>query len=379
MGVKTYSFSIAWSRVFPFGSGQVNEQALLHYDDVINTCLQYNVQPFVTLYHWDMPLALQNSYGGWLSDKVVEDFTEYARVVFTRWHTKVSHWFTLNEPIVFCDEYPLPSGYFASTTIPPKQQPYFCGHNALLSHASAYRLAKSINSSLTISFKNNGGYKIPLTNSSADAEAVQRAWDFNEGWFANPTFINGDYPASLLTYLDTFLPRFTPAQRDMLNGSADLFAHDAYTSSFYMAPDTGIAACVANASHPLYPGCFNTTNVYPTGWNIGPAADPGAPWLNKATDWVPAFLRYIQDTWKPAGGVAVTEFGFAEPYEQLKTLLPDILTDPVRTGYFHDYMRAILMAMADGVKVVGCLAWSVMDNLEWSEGYTVKFGVQVSV
>ena len=174
----------------PFGRGPVNEQALAHYEDVIDTCIQYGVEPLVTLYHWDLPLYLQNLYGGWLSEEIVPDFVEYARVVFGRYGPKVKKFFTVNEPIVFCGDYPLPDGYFAATAIPAKQQPYFCGQSVLLAHSQAYQLGKSMGIE-SISFKTNGGYKIPLTNSSADLEATQRAWDFNEGWFANPIFING--------------------------------------------------------------------------------------------------------------------------------------------------------------------------------------------
>jgi beta-glucosidase len=300
LGIKTYSFSISWSRILPFGSGSINEAALAHYDDLIDTCHQYGVIPMVTLYHWDLPLFLQNTYGGWLSESIVADFTEYARIVFTRYHSKVHYWFTINEPIVFCGFYPLPSNYFKATTIPDVEQPYWCGHHALLAHSSAYRLGKSINSSLSISFKNNGGYKIPRTDSSADAEAVARAWAFNEAWFADPVFLTGDYPSQLKDFVSGFLPAFTPDQIAQINGTSDIFAHDAYTSDFVMAPDSGIEACVANSSHELYPGCYNTTKLYAGDyWAIGPAGDPGTPWLNKATDWVPAFLRYMQDTWKP--------------------------------------------------------------------------------
>ena len=127
----------------------------------------------------DLPLYLQNLYGGWLSEEIIGDFVAYANVVFSRYGTKVKKWFTVNEPIVFCSDYPLPVGYFAATTIPPKQQPYFCGQSVLLAHSAAYHLGKSMGLE-TISFKANGGYKIPLTNSSADALAVQRAWDFGE-------------------------------------------------------------------------------------------------------------------------------------------------------------------------------------------------------
>jgi beta-glucosidase len=155
--------------------------------------------------------------------------------------------------------------------------------------------------------------------------------------------------------------------------------HKELKSDVCIAPDSGVAACVSNTSHPLYPTCANTTYTYSTasgGWNIGPAADPLSPWLHKATDWVPAFLHYIQDTWKPTGGIAVTEFGFAEPFEVQKTIKADILFDPIRSSYYRDYMQAILLAISEGVNVVGCLAWSIVDNLEWSSGYQDKFGVQ---
>ncbi|KAK7179022.1 beta-glucosidase [Paraphaeosphaeria sporulosa] len=377
LGLNTYSFSLSWSRILPFGSGPINEQALAHYDDVIDTCIEYGVIPQATLYHWDLPLALQNTYGGWLSPDIVEDFTNYARIVFERYHTKVHHWFTINEPIVFCGFYPLPKNYFKQTIIPDVRQKFYCGHHALLAHAAAYHVGKSLNSSLSISLKHNGGYKIQRTNSSEDALAVDRAWDFQEGWFSDPVFLGGDYPRYLKEYVETFLDPFTDEQKAQINGTADIYAHDAYTSDFIFAPDSGISACTKNESHPLFPSCYNSTKTYANGyWLVGPAADPGSPWLNKATDWVPAFLHYMQKRWNPQGGIAITEFGIAEPYEALRKDLPSIVTDPLRSAYYRDYLEAILIAISEGVNVVGTLAWSIYDNFEWSQGYSVKFGIQ---
>ena len=257
--------------------------------------------------------------------------------------------------------------------IPPAEQQFFCGHHVLLAHASAYRLGKSMGLNGTIAFKNNGGYKIQLTNSSDDALATQRAWDFNEGWFADPIFKTGDYPQSLSEYVSTLGLSFTDDQKTLIKGTADIFAHDAYTSSFYWAPDAGVAGCLANSSNPLYPGCFNTSNINPDGWLIGAAADRYTPWLHSAIDWVPAFLHYIQNTW-PSGGISVSEFGWAEPFEDQKALKQDILSDPGRTMYYRNYMEAILIAISEGVNVVGCLAWSIMDNLEWTDGEFLPAG-----
>ena len=194
-------------------------------------------------------------------------------------------------------------------------------------------------------------------------------------------FVLGDYNAAVKAYVSTFLRPFTDGEKQTIKGSADLYAHDAYTSQFYFAPDSGVQSCINNASNPLYPTCANTSYTYSAqdgGWLIGAAADPLSPWLHKATDWVPAFLHYLADTWAKDLPIAVTEFGFAEPFEGSKTLLQDILYDPVRSSYYHDYTRAMLMAMSEGVNVVGCLAWSIYDNFEWSTGFGAKFGMQVS-
>jgi beta-glucosidase/6-phospho-beta-glucosidase/beta-galactosidase len=174
--------------------------------------------------------------------------------------------------------------------------------------------------SSTISFKTNGGYKVPLTNSSDDTIAVQRAWDFNEGWFVTPVFLTGDYPRYLKEYTSTFLRDFTADEMAAINGSCDIFMHDPYTSQLYMTPDEGSEICLASFSDKLFPSCANTTYIYIAssgGWDVGYAADPGVLWLHKATGWVPKFLYYIQETWKPSQ-TAISEFGFAEPFEELK-------------------------------------------------------------
>jgi beta-glucosidase len=132
----------------------------------------------------------------------------------------------------------LADNYFHNISIPKAQQPYWCGHHVLLAHSQAYRLGKSVGINGTIAFKTNGGYKISRTNSSDDALATQRAWDFNEGWFASPVYVNGDYPPALKDYVSTFLPAFTDDQKQVLNGSADLFAHDAYTSNLFFGKFT---------------------------------------------------------------------------------------------------------------------------------------------
>lgn len=115
----------------------------------------------------------------------------------------------------------------------------------LLAHSKAFHLAKSLGINGTIAFKTNGGFKIPLTNSSEDVLAVQRAWDFNEGWFANPTFINGDYPPTLKEFVSGFLPEFSDDEKKLINGTSDIFAHDAYTSQFYFGKNLSLLVSIS--------------------------------------------------------------------------------------------------------------------------------------
>ena len=160
MGVKAYSLTLSWSRIMPFGRGPVNELAIAHYNDVINTCIEYNIIPMVTLYHWDTPLALQDTYGAWLSEDIVNDFVAYARVAFAAFGDRVDHWFTVNErtyseasarsnrltyaALVYCGEFPFPAMYFKNFTIPNVEQPFHCYQSTLLAHSQAYRLGKSM-------------------------------------------------------------------------------------------------------------------------------------------------------------------------------------------------------------------------------------------
>ncbi|GAT22177.1 beta-glucosidase [Aspergillus luchuensis] len=132
-----------------------------------------------------------------------------------------------------------------------------------------------------------------------------------------------------------------------------------------------IEGCLADPNNSLYPSCYNTSYTLPEsegGWLIGPASDPGSVRLHKATDWLPRFLHYIQDTWNPVNGIAIAEFGFSEPFEAYKALREDILTDPLRTLYYDDYVQAMLMAVLEGVKLVGCSAWrlGIIQGSEYS-------------
>ncbi|XP_065861347.1 beta-glucosidase 11-like isoform X3 [Euphorbia lathyris] len=274
-GLDAYRFSISWSRLIPNGRGLVNPKGLQYYNNLINELISHGIQPHVTLFHYDHPQALEDEYGGWVSRKIVKDFTSYAQVCFREFGDRVSYWTTLNEANVF-----LISGYDAGN-LPPNRcsapygincnkgnsssEPYLVAYHMLLSHASAVRLYRkkyqvypfySFNFSLfdimfpslssmfdvnlshmvlVVQGKQHGfiGFNVfmygvlPLTNSSEDLLAVQRTNDFMVGLMVNP-LVFGDYPSIVKKNAGLRLPAFTNYESKQVKGSFDFLGINHY-------------------------------------------------------------------------------------------------------------------------------------------------------
>ncbi|KAK3115684.1 hypothetical protein LTR53_004747 [Teratosphaeriaceae sp. CCFEE 6253] len=383
LGIKAYSFSISWPRVIPFGKGPVNAQGIAHYDDFFEDLRGNGIEAVVTLFHWDTPLALFNSYGAWTSEEIVADFVNYAKIVIERYDKYTSVWYTFNEP-QYCNwrfsNYPygtlLPS-YNGIGTGGVKAA-FLCGHYTLLAHAEVYNWYKNeYKGTKPMTFKNSANWIIPNSTSAADAEAVSRVNDYNMGWFGGP-WTDGDYPASLKDTLGDLLPEFTQEQKDLIKGSADFYALDGYTANVAAAPPNGIAACAANSSDPNFPSCAVTAIVQPDGFPIGPNSDPGATWLWSTPGGIRPYLSFIVNEYFPTvPSIVVSEFGFADPYESAFSTLPQILWDLRRADYIQGFLDGILAARAlDGVNVTGIFAWAIYDNFEWNSGLGTKFGLQ---
>ena len=241
----------------------------------------------VTLFHWDTPLALFDSYGAWTSEEIVADFVNYAKYVIERYDKYTTVWYTFNEP-QYCNwrfsQYPY------GTILPEYngigkgggvRAEFLCGHYTLLAHAEVYNWYKNVfKGTKPMTFKNSGNYILPNSTSAADAEAVQRVYDYNLGWFGG-VWTDGDYPESLRSTLGDILPSFTAEQKALIKGAADFYAIDGYTTYYAAAPPNGIEACVANRSDPNFPSCAVTASVAPDGFPLGPNSDAGKidrPW-----------------------------------------------------------------------------------------------------
>jgi beta-glucosidase/6-phospho-beta-glucosidase/beta-galactosidase len=365
LGIPAFSPSISWPRIFPFGKGPVNEEGVAHYDSVIQTMVELGLEPDVTLFHWDTPLALFNEYGAWIDERIVDDYVNYAKFVITRYDKYVKTWFTINEP-QYCNwqfaSYPAGQYYPAYKNITGGPEARFlCGHYTLLAHA---RISKwyhgEFGGSGRVTFKNSGNYFEPNSTSQADKIATQRNYDFVLGWFGGP-WTDGDYPQTLKDTLGDILPKFTQEEKDLIKGSCDFFAIDPYTSYYAFEVDGGLEKCVSNSSAPGWPECAGSASIAPNGFPVGPAADPGVNWLYSAPEGVRRFLGHITKVLFPAvPDIMVTEFGFAEPFEAEMTTTNQILWDMRRADYYQSYLDNILLAReVDGVNVTGAWGWAI--------------------
>ncbi|CAZ79232.1 unnamed protein product [Tuber melanosporum] len=388
MGTPYYSPSISWPRIFPFGHGPVNEAGVKHYDDVIAEMVKNGIKPAISLFHWDTPLALFNEYGGWTNRKIVDDYVNYAKFVISRYDKYVPVWFTINEP-QYCNwqysYYPAGTYYPSYGVGPGLKARFLCGHHTLLAHAKVAKwYHEEFKGKGKITFKNSGNYFQANSTSEADKVAVQRSYDFVLGWFGGP-WTDGDYPQSLKDTLRDLLPKFTQQEKNIIKGSCDFFAIDAYTAFYAGALQRGsLKDCTSNSSYPGYPECAATSSSDPNGFGIGPGADLGAGWLKSTPGGIRKFLKAItQDLFPSVGEIMVSEFGFSEPFESSFTNIQDALWDLRRADYLQGFMDNILMAIHhDKINVTGAFIWSICkfclvhDNFEWGSGIKTRFGVQ---
>jgi beta-glucosidase/6-phospho-beta-glucosidase/beta-galactosidase len=239
LGLQAYRFSIAWTRIQPSGKErEANPEGVKFYNQIIDELLVQGIVPYVTLYHWDLPAALQMEDDGWLSEKMVDYFAHYARLCYKHFGDRVKNWITLNEAWVI-SILGYGQGIFAPGRV-SNTEPYIAGHNLLLTHAEAVAVYRTEfkQQGGVIGITNNCDWREPLTDSPEDKEAAEVALEFFLAWFADPIYF-GHYPPHMVSRLGAKLPTFTPEQRAKLKGSSDFFGLNHYTTMYVRAPKPG--------------------------------------------------------------------------------------------------------------------------------------------
>ena len=392
MGISHYRMSISWSRIMPDGKLPLNKKGVEFYNNVINELLANNIEPFVTLYHWDLPQELANDpdgksegdklFGkGWLDASIADDFVVFAEACFHQFGDRVQNWLTFNEPLTFVN-----MGYSAGIHAPGRctgcslggdsaTEPYIVAHNVLRAHAKAvarYRLMKQISPTLLdgkIGITLNCDWAEPFTQSDDDKAAAERYLEFQLAWFADPVFF-GKYPDSMVANVGERLPKFTPEEAAMLKGSWDFFGLNHYTSTYVRKPDFPAPKAGKGASWGEDSWTAQTATSL-EGTLIGPLADSG--WLHVVPWGFRNMLNWVAERYGNPG-IYVTENGCDVPNES-QLPLDQALQDDFRVNFYRDYIQNMALAMMDGVSVKGYFAWSLLDNFEWADGYSKRFGL----
>ncbi|XP_029968164.1 lactase-phlorizin hydrolase-like [Salarias fasciatus] len=363
--VSSYRFSIAWPRILPDGTNKhISEEGVNYYSRLIDALIAENIEPQVTLYHWDLPLPLQK-VGGWENETIVQRFTEYADVVFSRLGHKVKFWITHNEPYIVVN---LGYGY---GNFPPGRvnRQYIAAHNLIKSHAEVWHLYNDkyrATQKGLISITLNSDFSYPRNKyNNEDWVAAERYMQFFLGWFAHPIFV-GDYPEMMKTRArerslagglsESRLPEFTPEEIQRIKGTHDYFGLNHYTSVLAF-PIT------IPPEFQDYEADKEVAVISDRAW-----IESGSPWLRITPFGFRKLLKFIKDNYGNPP-IYVTENGVSERGEV-------DLNDAHRSYYYENYINQALKArLVDGADVRGYTAWSLMDNFEWLAGYSERFGL----
>lgn len=379
VGFDSLRFSISWSRILPHGniSGGVNQQGVDFYNDLIDELISNGLKPFVTLFHWDTPQALEDEYGGFLSPKIVKDFGDFADLCFREFGDRVKHWITLNEPETFCE-----SGYAKGTKAPGRcsnyigncpagnsaTEPYVAAHHLILSHATAvklYRQNYQASQNGLIGITISSIWAVPKFQTVASKKAASRVIDFIFGWIFSP-ITYGSYPKSMQHLVGNRLPKFTKSQAEMVKGSVDFLGLNYYTANY-----ADEVTSFSNTSLSYTTDSRVNRTKEKNGFPIGQPT--GSDWLYIYPRGIRELLLYLKKKYNPPP-IYITENGMGD-VNSLSWPINYALNDTVRVNYYSDHLSYLLEAIKEGVDVRGYFAWSFLDNFEWEDGYTNRFGI----
>jgi beta-glucosidase len=347
LGLTSYRFSIAWGRILPEGTGKVNAAGLAFYDKLIDALLARNIAPMVTLYHWDLPEAL-DARRGWLNRDIAGWFAEYASTCFRAFDDRVTRWVTLNEPWVIAHE-----GYGIGTHAPGHREfreVPLVTHNLLRSHGAAVQ-AYHADGKHEIGLVVNLEPKYPASDSAEDIAATARADAYMNRQYLDPVF-RGEYPRELVDAFGDAWPDFPDTDWSLIQMPFDFLGVNYYSRNVVRdAP----GELPLRAARVRQEGNLHTE----MDWEVFPAA-------------LTRMLVWIRDRYGNHP-LYITENGAA--FDDPDRAMNGVIEDPLRVTYLRDHLRAAHDAMSQGVDLRGYYAWSLLDNFEWAFGFSKRFGI----
>ncbi len=347
LGLQAYRFSVSWSRVLPNGTGAANPAGMDYYERLVDALLESGIEPLVTLYHWDLPAALDDM-GGWLNRDAAEWFGEYAGLMFRKLDGRVKTWATLNEPWVVTD-----GGYLHGALAPGHRNRFeapIASHNLLRAHGkavAAYRALGRHRVGLVVNLEP----KYPASETPADLAATARADAYMNRQYLDPVF-HGRYPEEMGEIFGDAWPVWPADDFALIAQPIDWLGVNYYTRSVTRHDEDRwpVKAAAVRQESATYTE---------TDWEVFPQG------LSDTLKWVKARYGDIP--------IQITENGaaFADP----PAVTGGRLCDPLRAEYLRDHLKAVRAAIGEGVNVEGYMVWSLLDNLEWSLGYSKRFGI----
>ncbi|XP_054777312.1 beta-glucosidase 46-like [Prosopis cineraria] len=377
--VNSYRFSLSWARILPKGKfGEVNLAGIDFYNRLIDALLLKGIQPFVTLTHFDMPQELEDKYGGWLSPQSQEDFAFYAELCFKWFGERVTHWTTFNEPNL------LVSFSYRTGNFPPSRcskpfgdciegdsesEPFIAAHNIILSHAAAvdiYKTKYQREQKGRIGIVLKAAWYEPVSNSTTDIMASQRALSFTFNWFLDP-IVFGKYPSEMEKILGAILPKFSSIEMVKLQRGLDYIGINYYTSYY-------VQDCISSACEPGE-GITRTEGLYrkSTEKNGVPIGEPTTIGWCVYPRGMEKVITHVKDRYNNIP-MFITENGYGET-DHPNSTLEEHINDVKRMKYMEDHLNALVSATRKGADVRGYFAWSLLDNFQWEYGYTRRFGL----
>ncbi|HXV15126.1 MAG TPA: GH1 family beta-glucosidase [Gemmatimonadaceae bacterium] len=349
LGLQAYRLSIAWGRIYPEGKGRINQAGLDFYSRLTDKLLEAGIIPNVTLYHWDLPAALDDR-GGWLNPDIAEWFGDYAATMFNALADRVPMWATINEPLVVMD-----GGYMNGNLAPGHRNMYeapIVTHNLLRAHGRGVQAFRARNArDSRIGLVVNLDRKYPASDSRQDEEAVARAHAYGNEQYLDPVLL-GKYPAKLREIFGDAWPDWPDEDFALIKQPLDYVGVNYYTRLVVKHDET---------HPPINVGVEPQVDALHTemGWEVFPLALTHIlTWLKERYGDIPLYI---------------TENGsaFMDPPEAIDGRIED----PLRAEYLRRHLHAIRDAIQQGVNLRGYFAWSLLDNYEWSHGYTKRFGI----
>ncbi|KAM1209534.1 hypothetical protein ACFX2J_015056 [Malus domestica] len=388
LGVNSYRFSISWSRILPKGSisGGVNQLGVDHYNRLINELIRNGIEPFVTIYHFDLPQVLQEKYGGLMNHMFVKDFSDYAELCFKLFGDRVRHWFTINEPNVLAQygyeigiappgRCSLPQGRCGLGS-PPRcmvpvgpcnfggnssTEPYIAAHHIILAHATAVKLYKEryqVEQNGEIGIVLATKYFKPYSNSQEDQAAAKRLFDFYLGWFMGP-LVFGKYPQSMKELVKERLPTFSAEEKSLVKGNLGFVGLNYYES--------------VHAKYRPPPPAENLSYSFDSWAEEKDMKDVPGVSENHWPQGLQKLMNYVKNEYR-SPQIYISENGYGNPRND-RLPLDEQAKDPNRISYIARHLYWLNKAMKNGANVKGYFCWALFDDFEWGIGLSQQVGL----